>query len=35
MVRFRDPVMPDRKRHGEYSKRYSEWLDTRIRISKN
>ena len=35
MVRFRDPVMPDRKRHGVYSKRYIEWLDTRIRISKN
>ena len=33
MVRFRDPVIPDEKRHTEYSKHYSKWLETRRRIA--
>ena len=33
MVRFRDPVIPDEKRHTEYSKNYSKWLETRRRIA--
>lgn len=34
MVRFRDPVIPDEKRHTEYSTHYSKWLETRRRISQ-
>ena len=34
MVRFRDAVLPDKKRHNEYSKQYHKWLETRKRISK-
>jgi sugar (pentulose or hexulose) kinase len=34
MVRFRDPVLPDKKRHNEYSRHYHKWLETRKHISK-
>ncbi len=34
MVRFRDPVLPDKKRQAEYSKHYDKWLETRRHISK-
>lgn len=34
MVRFRDPVLPNLKRHIEYSKQYFNWLETRRRIAK-
>ena len=34
MVRFREPVIPDEKRHTEYKKQYQNWLETRRHLSR-
>ena len=34
MVRFREPVIPNEKRHTEYKKQYQNWLETRRHLSR-